>query len=121
MKKTNRLKKRRILTVKEFRARFGDDDQCARYLASERWPNRFPVSPLWGSQSRLYGESARGRMRRLWVPVFGDRRNHFSQDPGSPHRLVLGDLSDGPGQERDFRSAGSKILLAQAGVPTGSI
>jgi transposase-like protein len=42
-------------------------------------------------------------MRRLWVPVFGDRRNHFSQDPSSPHRLVLGDLSDGPGQERDFR------------------
>jgi hypothetical protein len=76
---------------------------------------RFPVSPLWGAQSRLYSESAGGRMRRLWVPVFGDRRNHFSQDPGSPHRVVLGDLSYGPGPERDFRYAteqGDRGLLS---------
>src|SRR5437870_5435869 len=53
MKKTKRLKKRRILTVKEFRARFGDDDQCARYLASERWPNGFRC-PRCGGRSRGY-------------------------------------------------------------------
>src|SRR5437870_10422191 len=53
MKKTNRLKKRRSLTVKEFRARFGDDDQCARYLASERWPNGFRC-PRCGGRSRGY-------------------------------------------------------------------
>src|SRR5437667_9474086 len=53
MKKTNRLKKGRILTVKEFRARFGDHDQCARYLASERWPNGFRC-PRCGGRSRGY-------------------------------------------------------------------
>src|SRR5207253_7286654 len=58
MKKTNRLKKRRILTVKEFRARFGDDDQCARYLASERWPNGFRC-PRCGGRSRGYMASRR--------------------------------------------------------------
>ncbi len=58
MKKTNRLKKRRILTVKEFRARFGDDDQCARYLASERWPNGF-LCPRCGGRSRGYMASRR--------------------------------------------------------------
>jgi transposase-like protein len=58
MKKTNRLKKRRILTVKEFRARFGDDEQCARYLASERWPNGF-LCPRCGGRSRGYMASRR--------------------------------------------------------------
>src|SRR6266446_1845469 len=58
MKTTNRLKRRRIMTVKEFRARFGDDDQCARYLARERWPNGF-LCPRCGGRSRGYMASRR--------------------------------------------------------------
>src|SRR5437899_1140262 len=65
MKKTNRLKKRRILTVKEFRARFGDDDQCARYLASERWPNGFRC-PRCGGRRR--------RWRSPWNVVLPERK-----------------------------------------------
>jgi Transposase zinc-ribbon domain len=58
MKTTNRLKRRRILTVKEFRARFGDEDQSARYLARERWPNGF-LCLRCGGRSRGYIASRR--------------------------------------------------------------
>src|SRR5271165_538982 len=40
-------------------------------------------------------------MRGVRVSEFGHRGHHFSQDPHSPHQLVLGDLPHEPGQERD--------------------
>src|SRR6266481_6522083 len=43
---------------KGIRARFGDDDQCARYLARERWPNGF-LCPRCGGRSRGYMASRR--------------------------------------------------------------
>jgi hypothetical protein len=57
MKKTSRWK-RRIMTVREFRARFGDEEQCARYLARERWPKGFQC-PRCGGPSRGYMASRR--------------------------------------------------------------
>src|SRR5260370_9229795 len=58
MKKTNRVQRRRSMAVKEFRARLGDDAQCARYLARERWPNGF-LCPRCGGRSRGYMGSRR--------------------------------------------------------------
>src|SRR5271166_1012816 len=44
-------------------------------------------------------------MRGVRVSEFGHRWHDFSQDPHSPHQLVLGDLPHEQGQERDFRAA----------------
>src|SRR3974377_999791 len=46
-------KRKPILTVSQFRARFGDETQCAAHLTAQRWPNGF-VCPRCGGRSRGY-------------------------------------------------------------------
>jgi transposase-like protein/Zn ribbon nucleic-acid-binding protein len=58
MKKPNRLKRKRIMTVSEFRSRFGDETQCAQHLTAQRWPNGF-VCPRCQGGSRGYMASRR--------------------------------------------------------------
>ena len=54
MKKPSRLLKRKpIMTVSEFRSRFGDEVLCAEHLTAQRWPNGF-VCPRCGGRSRGY-------------------------------------------------------------------
>jgi transposase-like protein len=58
MKKPNRLERKVIMTVSEFRSRFGDETQCGQHLAAQRWPNGF-VCPRCGGRSRGYMASRR--------------------------------------------------------------
>ena len=58
MKKLGRLKRKPIMTVSEFRSRFGDEVRCAEYLTVQRWPNGF-VCPRCGGRSRGYMASRR--------------------------------------------------------------
>ena len=58
MKKLGRLKRKPIMTVGEFRSRFGDEVVCAEYLTAQRWPNGF-VCPRCGGRSRGYMASRR--------------------------------------------------------------
>ncbi len=53
MKKHKSFKRKRIMTVKEFRVQFGDEAQCADYLTAQRWPQGF-VCPRCGGPSRGY-------------------------------------------------------------------
>jgi transposase-like protein len=58
MKNTNRLKRKRIMTVNEFRLQFGDETQCEKYLTAQRWPEGF-ACPRCGGGSRGYIASRR--------------------------------------------------------------
>jgi len=58
MKKPNRLKRKPIMTVSEFRLRFGDETQCEQHLTAQRWPNGF-VCPRCQGRSRGYMASRR--------------------------------------------------------------
>jgi transposase-like protein len=58
MKNGNRLKRKRIMTVNEFRLRFGNEAQCERYLREQRWPQGF-ACPRCGGGSRGYLASRR--------------------------------------------------------------
>ncbi|HME31823.1 MAG TPA: transposase, partial [Terriglobales bacterium] len=58
MKKPSRLKRKSIMTVSEFRSRFGDEVQCGEHLTAQRWPNGF-VCPRCGGRSRGYMASRR--------------------------------------------------------------
>jgi hypothetical protein len=42
-----------MLTVQEFRAQFGDEQQCGEQLSRQRWPEGF-VCPRSGGPSRGY-------------------------------------------------------------------
>src|SRR5271169_2074535 len=53
MKNPSRLKRKPIMTVSEFRSRFGDEVLCAEHLTAQRWPNGF-VCPRCGGRSRGY-------------------------------------------------------------------
>ena len=44
MKKPDRLKRKPIMTVSEFRSRFGDEFQCGEHLTAQRWPNSYMAS-----------------------------------------------------------------------------
>jgi hypothetical protein len=46
----------RMLTVGDFRARFGEEAQCAEQLTRERWPEAggVPLSTLRRLYARLY-------------------------------------------------------------------
>ena len=57
-KKLARLKRKPIMTVSEFRSRFGDEVVCAQYLTAQRWPNGF-VCPRCVGGSRGYMASRR--------------------------------------------------------------
>jgi transposase-like protein len=58
MKKPSRLKRKPIMTVSQFRSRFGDEVLCGEHLAAQRWPNGF-VCPRCGGRSRGYMASRR--------------------------------------------------------------
>ena len=58
MKKPSRLKRKPIMTVSEFRSRFGDEVLCGEHLTAQRWPNGF-VCPRCGGRSRGYMASRR--------------------------------------------------------------
>lgn len=52
------LKRKRIMTVNEYRLQFGDEAQCEKYLAEQRWPQGFNC-PRCGGRSRGYLVSRR--------------------------------------------------------------
>src|SRR5271166_3289717 len=58
MKKSSPLKRKSIMTVSEFRSRFGDEVLCGEHLTAQRWPNGF-VCPRCGGRSRGYMASRR--------------------------------------------------------------
>src|SRR5271165_3315302 len=58
MKKPGPLKRKSIMTVSEFRSRFGDEVLCGEHLTTQRWPNGF-VCPRCGGRSRGYMASRR--------------------------------------------------------------
>jgi len=58
MKNPNRSRRKPIMTVSEFRSRFGDEVLCAEHLTAQRWPNGF-VCPRCGGRSRGYMASRR--------------------------------------------------------------
>ena len=49
---------KKIMTVQQFRARFGEEDQCVRYLTQARWPQGF-ACPRCGGDSRGYMRAKR--------------------------------------------------------------
>src|SRR5208337_620765 len=57
-KKSSPLKRKSIMTVSEFRSRFGDEVLCGEHLTAQRWPNGF-VCPRCGGRSRGYMASRR--------------------------------------------------------------
>lgn len=46
------------MTIQQFQARFGDEEQCVRYLSRARWPQGF-VCPRCGGGSRGYMKAKR--------------------------------------------------------------
>src|SRR5271157_2568380 len=58
MKKSSPLKRKSIMTVSEFRSRFGDEVLCGEHLTAQRWPDGF-VCPRCGGRSRGYMASRR--------------------------------------------------------------
>lgn len=59
MKNTSKsLKRRHILTVQQFQARFGNEEQCWQYVSSQRWPQGF-ICPRCGGGSRGYMRAKR--------------------------------------------------------------
>ena len=58
MRKPRASKPKSILTVKEFRQQFGDEEQCWQHLTHKRWPNGF-VCPRCGGDSRGYMKARR--------------------------------------------------------------
>lgn len=58
MKTHKSAKKRRMMSVSEFRLRFGEEAQCAQYLTAQRWPQGF-TCPRCGGGSRGYIASRR--------------------------------------------------------------
>jgi Zn ribbon nucleic-acid-binding protein len=58
MRKPSASKPKSILTVKEFRQQFGDEEQCWQHLTHKRWPNGF-VCPRCGGDSRGYMKARR--------------------------------------------------------------
>lgn len=57
-KQSKHLQRRHILTIREFQARFGTEDQCWQYLTAQRWPEGF-VCPRCGGGSRGYMRAKR--------------------------------------------------------------
>jgi hypothetical protein len=53
MKKSGSKSRTKMLTVQEFRAQFGDEQQCGEQLSRQRWPEGF-VCPRSGGPSRGY-------------------------------------------------------------------
>jgi hypothetical protein len=52
------LKRKHILTVQEFQARFSSEEQCGQHLTPRRWPQGF-VCPRCGGGSRGYMRAKR--------------------------------------------------------------
>ena len=58
MKTHKHFKRKRIMTVLEFRSQFPDEAACVQYLTAERWPDGF-VCPRCGGCSRAYVHTRR--------------------------------------------------------------
>src|SRR5487761_1435354 len=58
MKTHKHFKRKRIMTVLEFRSQFPDEAACVQYLTAERWPDGF-VCPRCGGCSRAYVRTRR--------------------------------------------------------------
>ena len=58
MKKPKTSKPKSILTVKQFRQQFGDEENCWQHLTQKRWPDGF-VCPRCGGGSRGYMKARR--------------------------------------------------------------
>jgi transposase-like protein len=53
-----RAKRQRMMTIQEFRQRFGDEENCWKYLSRRRWPEGF-VCARCGGSSRGYMKAKR--------------------------------------------------------------
>ena len=58
MKKPSRLKRKSIMTVSEFRSRFGDEVLWGEHLTAQRWPEGFRCPRCDGAEPGLYWVAA---------------------------------------------------------------